>query len=341
VTYSYLVYGLRLQSRSAIEGLGPPTPQGGPLVDHYLEVSIGRCPDWAAAALQLPGACVYSSPVSLDRSDAAFQLSQLGGGQFFQLSYFDGTRFVVDRQTRRIWGTCPPPLTQEDLVTYLVGPVLGFVLRRRGIMALHSGSFSRSGFAFALCGGPGAGKSTTVAALASRGVRIQCEDITALRERQSVFWAAPGYPRVNLWPESAANLFGTPIALPKITPTWEKRFLSLDGHATKFENRERQLAAVYLLDVRSNGDDSPRIEDLSARDAALLLVQNTYMNYLLSKKQRAKEFDIIARLASRVTVRRLVPHNDPARLPAMCELLEIDAARIAETVHSTSTSQRR
>jgi len=52
------------------------------------------------------------------------------------------------------------------------------------------------------------------------------------------------------------------------------------------------------------------------------------------------EFDIIARLASRVTVRRLIPHSDPVRIPAMCELLKIDAARIAETMNSSNASQR-
>ena len=93
-----------------------------------------------------------------------------------------------------------------------------------------------------------------------------------------------------------------------------------------FEDRKRQLAAIYILETRSDGDDAPRIEEISAREAAVLLVQNTYMNYLLGKEQRAAEFDAIARLLSQVRVRRVVPHSDPARIPAMCELLEMDAA---------------
>jgi hypothetical protein len=56
------------------------------------------------------------------------------------------------------------------------------------------------------------------------------------------------------------------------------------------------------------------------------MAQNTYMNYLLGKEQRAAEFDAIARLVSQVKVRRVIPHSDPAKIPAMCDLLEMDAA---------------
>jgi hypothetical protein len=329
VTYCYSTYGLCLESPTAIEGLSLAKLNCEASGADRIRVTIGECPTWATAALQLPAELVYVSPVANGHPGTTFQLSRLGGGQFFRLSYSDGSRFVVDAETRRIWGACQPPLTQEDLVTYLVGPVLGFVLRRRGVLALHASSFCKGGLAFALCGGAGAGKSTTAAALALQGCPIQSEDITALRERDGFFRAASGYPRVNLWPESTSNLFGSPKALPEITPNWEKRYLPLDGAMAEFENQERQLAAVYLLEPRSNNEDVPRIEDISPREAAFLLVRNTYMNYLLDKQQRASEFDAVARLVSGTAMRRLIPHSDPAKIGAMCELLQTDSADTA------------
>jgi hypothetical protein len=203
------------------------------------------------------------------------------------------------------------------------------VLRRRGVLALHASSFAANGLAFVLCGGQGAGKSTTAAALALRGRSVHSEDITALHERDGLFLTHPGYPRVNLWPDAAANLFRTSQELPKITPNWEKRFFPLAGGTSKFENRQQRLAAVYLLQPRVNDDAAPRIEELSMREAALLLVQHTYMNYLLSKEQRALEFDAITRLASSSVVRRVLPSGDPAKLTLMCQLLENDSAAIA------------
>jgi hypothetical protein len=279
--------------------------------------------------MQLPATSVYACAPVHGKAETAFQLLQRGGGKFSQFVYADGTRFVVDAETRRIWGECPPPLVQEDLVTYLIGPVLGFVLRRRGVLALHASSFATNGLAFVLCGGQGAGKSTTAAALALRGRSVHSEDITALQERDGLFLTHPGYPRVNLWPDAAANLFRTSQELPKITPNWEKRFFSLAGGTSKFENRQQRLAAVYLLQPRVNDDAAPRIEELSMREAALLLVQHTYMNYLLSKEQRALEFDAITRLASSSVVRRVLPSGDPAKLTLMCQLLENDSAAIA------------
>jgi hypothetical protein len=337
VSYSYLAYGLNLKSKAEIQGLRAIPGNSDPSANDGVEVFIGATPAWVEAALRLPAELVYAAR-SGDET-ITFRFSALGRQQFFQFSYLDGTRFVVDAEMRRIWGACPLPFTQEDLGVYLLGPIMGFVLRRRGILALHASCFCVDGRSFALCGAQGTGKSTTAAALALKGIPIPCEDIAALRERDGEFWIAPGYPRVNLWPESAASLFGTPDALPTISPNWEKRFLPLDRGMARFEDRERQLAAVYILEARSDSDDAPRIAEISAREAALLLVQNTYMNYLLEKEQRAAEFAAIARLLSRTAVRRLIPHSDPEKIAVMCELLQMDSANIAKKMDRTNAGQ--
>jgi hypothetical protein len=338
VSYLYRVYGLVLKSQTAIQGLSLISPEDEFLSNNDpISIFVGERPNWLDATLQLPVSLIYTSSAAGAHADATLKLSQLGN-QFFRFSYSDGTQFVIDSATKNIWGTCTPPLTQEDLVTYLVGPVLGFALRRRGILALHASIFCSGNQAFALCGGAGAGKSTTAAALALRGIPIQCEDIAALRERDDVCWSSSGYPRVNVWPESPLDVLRTPQALPKITPNWEKQFLPLDG--TAFEKQERQLAAVYLLVSRRDEINAPRIEEISSREAVLSLVQNTYMNYLLTAKQREMEFDAITRLVSRTVVRRLVPHSDPAKLALMCDLLETDSAKVARIPTSSIASER-
>ena len=93
-----------------------------------------------------------------------------------------------------------------------------------------------------------------------------------------------------------------------------------------------------MLDLRRSETNAPRIEEISSREAALRIVQNTYMNYLLDGKQRETEFDAIARLVSRTVVRRLIPHSDPAKLPAMCDLLLEDSVKISSTLGSKLAS---
>jgi hypothetical protein len=61
------------------------------------------------------------------------------------------------------------------------------------------------------------------------------------------------------------------------------------------------------------------------RDALLLLVQNTYMNWTLNRSQRAAELDFLTKVVEHVPVRRIFPHMDPARIGALCELIADDA----------------
>ena len=78
----------------------------------------------------LPGRIVSPNPKSEDVGESVFTLTEQGDVESYILSYIDGTRFVVDGATKRIWGTVRPPNTTDDLATYFLGPILGFVLRR-------------------------------------------------------------------------------------------------------------------------------------------------------------------------------------------------------------------
>jgi hypothetical protein len=139
-------------------------PGGAPCPD--LSVELGREPQWVRDALRLPSLILQSLPASPETQDPAFVLASYGEGQFFHLAYSDGASFVVDGATTRIWGTPGESHTMEDLSTYFLGPIMGFILRKRGITALHASSFTLDGRAIVLTGDAGAGKSTTAAALA-------------------------------------------------------------------------------------------------------------------------------------------------------------------------------
>jgi len=323
VTYFYRVYGLTLASNSVVPGL----PREDAQFEHPdIVLSFGSEPDWVREATSLPRRIDHPRPQGPERGDSGFTLTSFGAGEFFQLAYADGTRFVVDRAATRLWGTCPPSLTIEDLVTYLLGPIMGFVLRRRGILSLHASAVCIAAQAVVLCGESAAGKSTTAAALACAGVPVLAEDISPIRGENDTLYVEPGYPRVCLWPDAVEKLFGAPEALPQLTPTWEKRFLPLDGIRARFEPERRPLGAIYLLAPRTA--EAPRIENLGKREALLQLVQNTYMNWLLDRTQRAAELDALARIVERIPVRSIVPHSDPARVGALSDFIIKDAERL-------------
>lgn len=120
-------------------------------------------------------------------------------------------------------------------------------------------------------------------------------------------------------------LFGSESALPLLTPTWEKRFLSLDGQHTRFAMQKLPLGLIYIFADRVADDQAPRIETLTPRDALLELVRNTYMNWVLGREQRAKEFEALSRLVEQLNVRRIVPHAQAAKIGDLCDLILRDA----------------
>ena len=304
-------------------------------------MEVGPPPEWVSEALKMASRCFYQPAEESATHDPAFVVTALGEMEFFELSYSDGARFVVNEATSRMWGEWIAPLTLEDFATYFLGPVMGFVLRRRGLTALHASSVCIGGHAIALSGEAQAGKSTTAAALALRGVPVLCEDISGLHEKNGRVWVESGYPRVCLWPDSVQKLLGAPDALPRLTPTWEKCYLALDGRRAKFERDHLPLGVIYLFGVRSSDKNTPRIEEISPREALLALVQNTYMNWILDRAHRAAEFDVLTRMMGYVPVRRVIANSDPARIGILCELLVSDAEQqISERMTARDISNR-
>ncbi|HEY0729444.1 MAG TPA: hypothetical protein VGD38_15295, partial [Pyrinomonadaceae bacterium] len=129
-------------------------------------------PDWLDCLQPHEIETAYVADYTNDAGHPAFVFSKLQGGRFYRFAYADNTEFVVDHQGREIWTTWPEPLTLEDTATYLLGPVMGFVLLLRGLVSLHASAIVVDGAAIALVGPAGAGKSTTAAAFSARGFSV-------------------------------------------------------------------------------------------------------------------------------------------------------------------------
>jgi hypothetical protein len=318
LTYAYSAYGLTCTSNVAIAGFWPEAiPTGSP----QLAIETGSEPPvWVQLAQRL-GKNRRLLPTT---SDSSCKVTILGADQAFELTYTDGAQFVVDGTAQRLWGAFSPPLTFDDFAVYLRGPIMGFILRRRGVIALHASALFIGGKAVVLCGPSQSGKSTTAAAMGLRGLSVLSDDIAAIKSEDGSFQIQPGYPRVCLWPGAVQELFGTTDALPQLTPSWEKRFLPLDDTKAKFKSQKCPLGAVYLLGPRTADAYTPRIEEISARQALLELVQNSYMNWLLNRKQRAAEFEVLSCLVTSVPVRRIVPHDNLTKIARLCDLIVAD-----------------
>ena len=254
---------------------------------------------------------------------SALKIWKTSSGRFLRLEYIDGTKFLLDIQGRHIWATWPDNLTLEDTSTYLLGPVLGLLLRLRGVTCLHASAVSFGNYAVAFIGSEGAGKSTIAAALAQQGCAIITDDVVALAEADGVFYVHPAYPYVCLWPESVASIYGSADALPRFSPSYDKRCLSLARQGLRFETRTLPLKAIYILSER-RPDPAPVIEPLAAQSAILALVANTFATNVLDRTMRAEEFKTLGRLVPRTRIRKIFPHQDASRLPDLCRAIRED-----------------
>jgi hypothetical protein len=318
---SCAIYGLGLEVNVPMAGLaGLPPP---PRID--VSITVGAIPPHLAGPADALDHDIFVAAELNSAGEPGVRVTRFGAVPHYRFAYGDGTRIVVDSSGSRVWAQGADDATVEDTATYLLGPTLGFVLRLRGITCLHASAVAVSGKAIVFTGAAGAGKSTTAAAFARRGFPVVTDDVAPLRERDGRFEVVPAYPRVRLWPDSAESLFGSPDALPRITPTWDKRYLDLQQPGFTFGQEPLELAAIYVLAPRTPRGCEPEV--LDPRSALMALVPETYSTRLLAPSQRAGEFDLLARLVDRVPVRRVAPCEDLAGVASFCDVILGDLAR--------------
>ena len=320
----HTAFGLKIRSNIAIPGLVSLNVLG---TAADLRVQLGLSP---YAETQVPREMeelTYVSPHADEAGNPALRIWKSPDGRYLRLEYYDGTQFWLERSGREIWATWLEASTLEDACSYLLGPVLGLLLRLRGVTCLHASAVTLEEYSVVFVGAEGAGKSTTAAAFAREGQGVLSDDVVALAENGSEFLVLPAYPHLCLWPESVTMLFGSPEALPHYSKGWEKHRMSLDGRQTRFESGPVPLGAVYVLGER-RAEGAPSVEAVRPQAALLALVADTFANKILDREMRALEFEVLGRVVTRVPVRRVFPHSDPSRIRDLCRVIHEDFASL-------------
>ncbi|HET7433867.1 MAG TPA: hypothetical protein VFN10_04045 [Thermoanaerobaculia bacterium] len=297
----YRVYGLTLEANEPIDGLIPlsGTPASPDLRIHY-RVAPLRPDDLAV---------VHEGELDPESQTANVIIRRSASTRVCTIDYRDGTSFVIAPGGSEVWCDWPSTSTPEDTATYLLGPVLAYVLRLRGTLALHASGIAIADRALLLAGAPRAGKSTTAAAFAKRGAEVITDDVSPLILEDPVR-VLPGYPRLRLWSDSAEALVGE---LPRLTPNWEKRYLSVDVTDTP-----REIGAVAVLAGRAAATS---IRQLYGHAAAITLLRYASMTHALDESMRAREFAQVTKLANRIPVFEVVAADALDRVDALCDAL--------------------
>src|SRR5215216_3185395 len=309
--YRCSIYGLGVIANNTIPGVPPST-----IVSEDVRISFGSLPAFLEEVSATQIETSYVADYKSECGEPALRVFRVLDGKYYRFCYADETEFVVDKAGTEVWAAWREPLTLEDTSTYLLGPVMGFVMLLRGVVCFHASAVAIGNEAIALLGPAGSGKSTTAAAFSDRGYSILAEDVVTLDDRVDHFLVRPAYPCIRLWPASVKELYGSETQLPKLTPNWDKRRLDL---SERFQGQPLPLAAIYLLGERSDDPAAPFVELLDMSEGLMSLVANTYATKLMDKQMRAREFDLLTRVLNNVPLRRVTPHADPARIPELCD----------------------
>lgn len=313
MAYRCSIYGLGVSANRPIPGV--PSSLNKSL---DINISFSSIPAWVHKLESQQSQLSYTSDYTDNSGQPLLRVFRLLDGKYHHFRYADDTQFLVDQTGAEIWADWPSPLTIEDTATYLLGPIMGFVMLLRGIVCLHASAVVFGSEAVALVGPAGSGKSTTAAAFSTNGFTVLADDVVTLDDQSHRFLVQPAYPCVRLWPSSVAALYGTDSHLPLLTPNWEKRYLDL---TQSFPEKPVPLSALYLLGERRDEPHAPFVGPVDRTDALLSLIANTYTNYLIDKKMQARQFQVLTRVLASVPVRRVTPHTAAQRIQQLCDCI--------------------
>ena len=243
-------------------------------------------------------------------------------------TWADGIIFWIESSARTIRVYWPPGETSQSAAYYLTGPVLAFLLRRKGKTLLHGSVVTSAQGAVAFLGQSGAGKSTTAAAMLQQGFAMVTDDVITLDSAAGGWSVQPGYAGVRLWQDSVEGLFGSGAVLPRLVdhsdswPGWDKRFLEVERHGS-VSTEPAMLKAIYALAPRGAG--APRIELLGSAEQLIELDINVFQPILRQAPQRQADLTLFAAMLRQVPVKRLHAGDALARLADVARLVMGDA----------------
>jgi len=190
----------------------------------------------------------------------------------------------------------------------VVGPGLGILLHRRGMLVLHGAAIDVGGRAVVLLGEKGAGKSTTAAALIARGHRLLTDDLVALMPGASAPTILPGPKQMKLWPE-AVEAIGLDAT---VTPFFDGLAKGIWAEAPTTAS-PTPLAMVAVLEW-----GEPEWTPLDGSTAFGALFGHVYAPRFLGAAASASLMGPVRELASTVPVARV---TRPRQLDAVADLV--------------------
>lgn len=176
------------------------------------------------------------------------------------------------------------PLTDDAnlLSLFTVSEAMGLILFQRGYFLLHASAVRVGDEAFCFMGNPGAGKSTTAAALVQAGGTLLSDDLTAITfDDKGNCFVVPAYPQLKIWDNTVNGLSYDRSKLQPVSEGVNKFSFKPED----FSQEKVRLKEVYFIH-KANNQSVKRL--LKAPEIPLEMLKNFPLSIALLKNQALK-----------------------------------------------------
>jgi len=176
--------------------------------------------------------------------------------------------------------------TDEKILSlFTLSEALGLILFQKGYFLLHGSAIQLNNKGIVFIGEPGAGKSTTVAAFAQKGVSIISDDMVCIRiNEMGKPSLIPAFPQIKVWDKSVEGL-----QLPKnnlnVLRTGSTKFSWHES--VSFEEEAVPLEQVYILNPPK--EDETEISQLTTSKRPVALLSHFPLPDLLLSGEQLKD----------------------------------------------------
>lgn len=228
-----------------------------------------------------------------------------------------GLGSILVREGREIIVDILSSASEELIRPLILNAGIGIILHQRGMLPLHASAVSVAGDAIVFLGTPGAGKSTTAAALYHKGHQLLSDEVVAIRIQEDKAWVFAACPILRLMPDAVQSFGDDYKSLPKVHPAEEKR---IQKAQRDFSPGQYPLRRIYIM-----GQDSEnKIKPMEPQDAFVELIRHSYTVNLLKTSGASTHLIQCAKLIEDVPVKRLNRSRDLTQLPQVVQMIEED-----------------
>jgi hypothetical protein len=126
-SFQYSFFGQHIRSNLPLPGVSLNYPSTDCDIDLHIGIPQQSSRENSSGSEEL----TYASTETNVAGEPVLRILKVARGEFIRLAYEDGTEFWLDRKQQNVWATWPDTSSLENTTSYLLGPVLGLVLRLR------------------------------------------------------------------------------------------------------------------------------------------------------------------------------------------------------------------